>query len=190
MPPKGKPPSAWRALEGQATTTTCPETVATNPRTFASEVLGRTVTLLSASKLSPEDLEDLLPEVGGELASTNAAISAFGSRARATGEHLHPRQWSDLQTRRGFLVALHQQLQTDLGKLRRQDKAERNARQEAAGGLPVEHHFLQVVKNEASRVDYQRWLSQAEARHRDALTRQQKQQQQESRRLDAQVARG
>jgi len=188
MAPKRKPPSAWLALEGQATTTR-PETVA-NPRTFASEALGRTVTLLSASKLSPEDLEDLWPEVDRELAATSYTSKAASDRARATGAHLHPRRWADLQTRRNFLVELRQQLKAALAKLKSQEKAERNARQEAAGGLPVEHHFLQVVRAEASRVDYQRWLSQAEARHSDAITRQQKQQQQESRRLDAQVARG
>lgn len=159
---------------------------ATNPRVFSSATLGTDVNLVSAAKVHSDDLEDLWLEVGAAVSDVNTRIRTSSSEARATGRHLPPHEWAELQTRRSFLAALHQQLQVRIGRqkrLERQERGEAWLRERAEVAHSLEFHFQQVVRQEASPVDYQRWVLQAEVRraaavrHEQAAQRRQAQQQ-------------
>ena len=140
------------------------------PPVFRSAALGLDITLESIADVYPDDLEDLAAEIGAALSEVNASIRVASSEARTTGIHLPRQQWADLQARRGALAALHQKA---LVRVNQQKKVQKQQRHEEhlRGHSSFDHHFRQVVRNEANPVDYQRWVLQAEARRAAEIAR-------------------
>jgi Asp-tRNA(Asn)/Glu-tRNA(Gln) amidotransferase B subunit len=139
-----------------------------------SRVLGRNITPDTVDSIDPDDLEDVVVEVGQSLSAANAYIRTAGTEARSTGRYLPAPQWAELQNRRTFLAALHQKLLTKRSRLSRQEREQREAAAQAAKASAVpdlSHYFQQVVRNESRPADYQRWVLQAEMRRSADLTR-------------------
>ena len=134
---------------------------------FHSRILGRSITTDTAHQVvDVDDLEDVTNEVGAALMEINARIRSAGGEARSTGRHLPPSQWAELQSRRSAIAALHQQLLSMRSRARHErEQISATLKEEQAKRLPdLSHFFQQVVRNEASPVDYQRWALQAEMR--------------------------
>lgn len=137
-----------------------------------SKALGRSIDLSDVPQIEPDEVEIVCDEAAHSLTKLNAKIKSYGGRARATGQYLSPQDWQKLNHDRADAAALHQALLSRRRKIRLAEEEERKQRNEASILPTLSDHFMQVVRNEASPSDYQRWILQAELRRSVDIQRQ------------------
>lgn len=131
---------------------------------FQSKVLGHAITLDSLDDIPKDDLVDVSAEVATALRELNLEVKRLGGLARSRKQYLHPQDWTDIHSRRAYLADLHQKL-LRLGKQHRIAENQRQQQARDASLAPdLSDFFQQVVRSEANRTDYQRWILQAEIR--------------------------
>ena len=128
-----------------------------------SKILNRNISAESGVTIDIDDAQDVANEVGHNLTKVNARLKILGSRARSQGRESTQKEWEYLTNIRADLAALHQTL---LKRISSANKTEKNLRaQQEQESRTFADYFKDVVRSEASCVDYQRWILQAEIRY-------------------------
>jgi 2-phospho-L-lactate guanylyltransferase (CobY/MobA/RfbA family) len=129
-----------------------------------SKVLNRDITAADGDSIDIDDAQDVADEVGSNLIRLNAKLKIVGNRARRQAEEKTLKEWEILTNVRADLAALHQTLLKRISAAnKRERELEAKRRQE---GKTFADYFKDVVRCEADRVDYQRWILQAEMRYK------------------------
>lgn len=129
---------------------------------FWSETIGAKINHINFEEVVFEDdLIDVLDEVVRALHSAKEALRDAASNRM----NIPPRKLLKLQQRKSDLGRLHQALLQKRSEMSRKEKEQRIRRAEESERLrPFSKFFQEVVKREASPVDYHRWIAQAKQR--------------------------
>jgi len=150
--------TARRSLSGITTTLT-------KTRMF-SKVLNREITAEDGDSIDIDDAKDVANEVVNNLRAINAKLDMYKGKAyRKESVKKIQRDWDYAIFVRKDLAELHQTLLKRISAANRREKElEAKRRQEEVKTFA--DYFKDVVRCEADRVDYQRWVLQAEMRYK------------------------
>ena len=128
-----------------------------------SKILNCNISAEAGASIDIEDAQDVANEVGHNLIKVNSKLKILGSRAQSQGRESTQKEWEYLTNIRADFAALHQTL---LKRISSNKRTEKNLRvQQEQENKTFADYFKDVVRSEANRVDYQRWILQAEIRY-------------------------
>jgi len=129
-----------------------------------SKVLNREITAEDGDSIDIDDAQDVANEVVNNLRAINAKLDMYKGKAyRKESVKKIQRDWDYAIFVRKDLAELHQTLLKRISAAnKRERELEARRRQE---GKTFADYFKDVVRCEADRVDYQRWILQAEMRY-------------------------
>ena len=133
---------------------------------FWSEVIGAKINDANlGAVVSEDDLNDVVDEVVRALHNAKGALrNAVKNRM-----NISPSKMLKIQQRRADLGRLHQALLQRTSEMSRKEKEERIRQADERERLrPFSKFFQEVVRHEASPVDYHRWIAQAKQRQQEA----------------------
>ena len=133
-----------------------------------SKLLGRHITQPDElHEVADEDIEELSAEIGACLVGINTKLKHVRRNAFTHNNFIPAAEMQQLEDDRAQLAILHQATLRIKAALRKQEEAEKQEAHDRreASVKPFSYYFQQVVRNEADKTDYQRWVLQAEMRH-------------------------